>query len=304
MRTLRHQVNISAIADNLPAVPTMSFSAEYCRGITYDHEDPLVVSLDIANHTVHMVLVDGGSSANLLFRCAFDKLKIDPKQLVKVNFPLIGFNGSSVFLDGKITLRLTIGSRQTTRNDLTKFLVVDVPTVYNVIMGRPLIHRVKVIASTYYQMMLYVSDTGIPEKLRGSQESAHRCNYNIVITTKSQYQEDDQEDGSAKEDSDSKKEPGGTKRKSAEPSKQALMADIEGRPGKGEAQMDTEMEDISFKEGGDPTGIIGSDLKIMIDELPREHKDIFAFSAEDMPGIETKIVTHKMNVLEGSKPIK
>lgn len=69
------------------------------------------------------------------------------------------------------------------------------------------------------------------------------------------------------------------------------------------------MEDISLEEGGDPSGIrvgtdLGSDLKIMIVDLLREHKDIFAFSAEDMPGINPKTVTHKLNVIKGSKPIK
>lgn len=88
-----------------------------------------------------------------------------------------------------------------------------------------------------------------------------------------------------------------------------MTADIKGRPDVGEAQTDTEMEDISLEEGGDPSGIrvgtdLGSDLKIMIVDLLREHKDIFAFSAEDMPGINPKTVTHKLNVIKGSKPIK
>lgn len=215
LRTLRHQVNFSVVADTLPEIPTMIFSAEDCVGVTYDHEDVLVVSIDIANHTVHRVLVEGGSSANILFRGAFDKLKLDPRQLAKVNFPVIGFNGSSVVPDGKITLPLTNERRQTARNNLTEFLVVDVPTVYNVIVGRPLIHKVKGITSTYYQMMLYVSDIRVPKKLRGNQASARQCNYNAVKTRN--HQGDDPEDDPAEDENeqDLKKEPDGTKRKSA-----------------------------------------------------------------------------------------
>ncbi|XP_056685557.1 uncharacterized protein [Spinacia oleracea] len=287
----------------------MSFSTDDCRGITYDHEDPLVVSVDIANHTVHRVLVDGGSSASILFRCAFDKLKIDPRQLAKVNFLAINFNGSSVVPDGKITLPATIGRRQTARNNLTEFLVVDMPTVYYVIMERPLIHKVKGVASTYHQMMLYVSDAGTPEKLRGNQESARQCDYNAVKTRN--RRDFDTEEDSPEEESDLQEAYGGTKRKSAdvESNRSTLMTDIEGRPDNGETQTNTEMEDISLEEGGDPPGIrigtdLGSDLKIMIVNLLRDYKDIFAFSAEDMPGIDPKTVTHKLNVLKGSKPIK
>ncbi|XP_056694912.1 uncharacterized protein [Spinacia oleracea] len=216
--------------NTLPAVPTMSFLAEDCRGITYDHEDPLVVSVDIANHMVHRVLVDGGSSANILFRCAFDKLKIDPRQLAKVNFPVIGFNGSSVIPDGKITLPVTIERRQTTRNNLTEFLVVDVPTVYNVIMGRPLIHKVKGVTSTYHQMMLYVSDAGTPEKLRGNQESARRCNYNAVKTRN--RRDFDLEENSPEEKSDLQEASGGIKRKSddVESNRSTLMTDMRADP--------------------------------------------------------------------------
>lgn len=96
--------------------------------------------MDIANQTVHRVLVDGERSTNILFRCAFNKLKIDPRQVVKVNFPFIGFNGSSVILDEKITLLVTIGRRQTTRNDLNEYSVVNVPILYDVIINGKITH--------------------------------------------------------------------------------------------------------------------------------------------------------------------
>lgn len=74
------------------------------------------------------------------------------------------------------------------------------------------------------------------------------------------------------------------------------MTDLECRPDNGGTQTDTEMEEISLEEGEDPSGIrvrtnLGPDLKIMIVDLLREHKDIFAFSTEDMPGVIPKIIT-------------
>lgn len=52
------------------------------------------------------------------------------------------------------------------RDLLVEFLLVDVPTDYNVIIGPPLIHDTQAIVSTKHMTMIYTSNSGKPKKLK------------------------------------------------------------------------------------------------------------------------------------------
>lgn len=49
----------------------IGFSNEDFAGVSLPHSDALVVTLVIANHNIHRVLVDTGSSADILYKSAF-----------------------------------------------------------------------------------------------------------------------------------------------------------------------------------------------------------------------------------------
>ena len=55
---------------------TITFSDSDLEGCLHPHDDPLVVRAIVANTTVHRVLVDNGSSADIIFASAFDKMGI------------------------------------------------------------------------------------------------------------------------------------------------------------------------------------------------------------------------------------
>ena len=141
----------------------------------YPHDDPLVVSVQIANTIVHRTLVDSGSSANILFREAFDKLQIGEKHLRPVGYSVSGFTGSSVIPDGIIKLPIKIGEASTARNLMADFLVVNVPGAYNAIAGRPLINDIQGVVSTYHLTMIYAANDGKAAKVRGNKEVARSC---------------------------------------------------------------------------------------------------------------------------------
>ena len=58
---------------------------------------------------MHWVLVDNGSSVDILYYLVFQQMRIDRKQLIPTNAPLIGFGGIRVFPLGEVTLSVTIG---------------------------------------------------------------------------------------------------------------------------------------------------------------------------------------------------
>ncbi|XP_011078669.1 uncharacterized protein LOC105162367 [Sesamum indicum] len=71
--------------------------------------DPMVIKLDISNFTVHKVLVDSGSSADIILKNVVDKMGLENARLEPVKTPLVGFGGSEVASLGMIELPVSMG---------------------------------------------------------------------------------------------------------------------------------------------------------------------------------------------------
>uniref|UniRef100_A0A803KUG0 Uncharacterized protein n=1 Tax=Chenopodium quinoa TaxID=63459 RepID=A0A803KUG0_CHEQI len=154
---------------------SISFSEADAKGIVFPHDDPLVLVLTVNGADVKRALVDGGSSANILFARAFDAMRIGRKYLTPVSYPVIGFNRSTVRPEGSIALQVRMGEGPAVRDVMAEFLKIDVPSAYNAIVGRPLIHDLQAVVSTYHLTMVYVSNAGATEHVRGSQTMAREC---------------------------------------------------------------------------------------------------------------------------------
>ena len=89
--------------------PIIGFSEEDARRLHHLYDDALVVSLRVGDYNMHRVLVNNGSSANIMYYPAFQQKRIDKEQLVLVNAPLVGFGGLRVFPISAVTLLVTVG---------------------------------------------------------------------------------------------------------------------------------------------------------------------------------------------------
>ena len=89
--------------------PIIGFSEEDARCLHHLHDDALVVSIWIEDYNMHRVLVDNGSSANILYYLAFQQMGIDRERLIPTNAPLVGFGGTRVLPLGAITLSVMVG---------------------------------------------------------------------------------------------------------------------------------------------------------------------------------------------------
>ena len=87
------------------------------------------------------ILVENGSSADIIYLPAFQQMKLDPRRLLLFDSPLVSFSGDRVYPKGIVILTVTVGtySRQLTRQ--LDFFVVDCPSSYSVIIGRPTLNR-------------------------------------------------------------------------------------------------------------------------------------------------------------------
>ncbi|XP_024030283.1 uncharacterized protein LOC21404721 [Morus notabilis] len=80
----------------------VAFNEEDTNGVHFPHNDALVVEAIIGNHTVCIILVDNGSSVDLLYSDCLEKMGIPMEQLEKTSRPLYRFAGDSGIPKGTI----------------------------------------------------------------------------------------------------------------------------------------------------------------------------------------------------------
>ena len=87
----------------------ITFTNEDAARIYHPHDDAIVITLLITDYTTKRVLVDNGSSADILYYTAFQQMKLGRDQLRPMYSPLVGFSGTKVQPVGTITLPVVVG---------------------------------------------------------------------------------------------------------------------------------------------------------------------------------------------------
>ncbi|XP_059634738.1 uncharacterized protein LOC132277045 [Cornus florida] len=99
LRTRLCQAQLKRIIGSVHALHQQNASAQIkfdrtdLLRVQVPHKDPLVVSLTVAECLARRVLIDPGSSANVIPRVTFDRLEIEPEKLKPTGNPLLGFDG-------------------------------------------------------------------------------------------------------------------------------------------------------------------------------------------------------------------
>ena len=128
----------------------------------------------MANKTVHRVLIDNGSSVDIIFASAFDKMGNGREKMEPFNTHLQGFSGEKVLPLGSIKLVLTLGDPPCQATTTVRFLIVDAPSAYNMLLGRPSLNAIKAIPSAYHMMIKFPTVSGVG-MVRGDQRVAREC---------------------------------------------------------------------------------------------------------------------------------
>ena len=159
----------------LPRLDTaITFSDLDLEGCQHPQDDPLVIRAVVANKTIHRVLVDNGSSADIIFASAFDRMGIRREKLEPVSTHLREFSGEKVLPLGSIQLVLTLGDPSCQATTVVKFLIVDAPSAYTMLLDRPSLNAIKAIPSAYHMMIKFPTTGGVG-MVRGDQRVAREC---------------------------------------------------------------------------------------------------------------------------------
>ncbi|XP_075663357.1 uncharacterized protein LOC142632931 [Castanea sativa] len=246
----------------------MFFNEEDARGVKQPDNDPLVITLTIEGFNTKRILVDNGSSTDIMYLPAFQQLKLDPGRLRPFDSPLFSFSRDRVYPKGILTLKVTIGIYPKQLTHQLDFLVVDCPSSYNVIIGRPTLNRWKAATSTYCLKVRFPTEDDVGE-VKGDQVLAREC-YQAVLAAKENHT--------------------WTIEKEKEDKVEALEA-VE--PVKGET---AKMMRIGTT--------LSPEMRTKLIQFLKENLDVFAWSHEDMPDISRQVIQHELNVDPGRKPIQ
>ena len=108
------------------------------------------------------VLIDGGSSINILYRDTMEKLNIKAKQLMPSRTVFHGIvPGLSCSPIGKIKMDVLFGDKDHFRREAIWFEVVDLESPYHALLGRPALAKFMAVPHYAYLKMKMPSSKGI-----------------------------------------------------------------------------------------------------------------------------------------------
>jgi hypothetical protein len=85
----------------------------------------------------------------------FQKLGLTKKYLIAHKGNLIGFIGDTISPKGYVKTKVTFSGKGGSHSVEVKFLVVDYPSAYNAILGRPTLNALGVMVSTLHMAMKF-----------------------------------------------------------------------------------------------------------------------------------------------------
>ncbi|KAL0373262.1 UNVERIFIED_CONTAM: Retrovirus-related Pol polyprotein from transposon gypsy [Sesamum radiatum] len=241
----------------------------------------MVIRLDIANVLVHKVLVDNGSSADIIFWEVMKRMGLEKSEFRPVKTPLVGFGGSEIASLGTIDLPVSMGTEPCRRTMMVRFLVVDTPFAYNVILGCPGLNLFRAVVSTYHLKMKFPTKSGVGE-VSCDREEARRC-YNLSLQKGEQGQSKRKEEELEKEDTKKFK----TER--IEPVEEHKSVELAiGQPEK------------TTRTGSN----MSRSLETLMVDFLKKNADLFAWGPSDFKGIDPEVIVHRLNVDPMVRPVK
>ncbi|XP_075507642.1 uncharacterized protein LOC142544483 [Primulina tabacum] len=264
-----------------------------------EHNDALVISTTISNFWVKKILVDSGSSADIIFYSAFVKLGIDNDLLAPVNTPLVGFAGEVVEALGEVTLPLSLGSYPLRTTKMVKFLVVKSPSAYNISLGRPSLNLFQAIGSTYHMKLKFPTPEGIGEAT-GDSRLARECHAITLQKTTSHR----------KRQAAPKNSSHRSKQKLEHHPDNSEVHVVESESGRDERLKAAEiLKSIEVIPGNYGSKVkVGTGLPTNLEEalaaFLRNNADVFAWEDESLPGIPQEFALHNLKADPKIKPIK
>ncbi|XP_039688680.1 uncharacterized protein [Medicago truncatula] len=142
-----------SIVGNVTACNNLSFSEEDLPVEGKNHNMALHISVTCKTDSLSNVLIDTGSSLNVMAKTTFDKLTYSDGFIRPSCVSVRAFDGSRKTVWGEIDLPITIGPQEFK----VTFQIMDIQASYSCLLGRPWIHEAGAVTSTLHQKLKFVS---------------------------------------------------------------------------------------------------------------------------------------------------
>ncbi|XP_043717553.1 uncharacterized protein LOC122665467 [Telopea speciosissima] len=141
--------------------PGITFLNKDMEGVSWPHDDAVVVQEVIANRPVHRVLVDTRASVDMLSYDAYLQFGFELGTVKPEAAPLYEFSGAPAPIEGSVELLMTVGMAPCQKTVKVNFMVVRAATAYNAILGRPSLNKLGEAISTKHLKVKFPTPNGI-----------------------------------------------------------------------------------------------------------------------------------------------
>ena len=156
-------------------MPHIIFTNDDFQDLNHQQDDPMVITVEIENYAVKKVLVDQGSSVDILYWATYQKLQLSDTAMVPYDEPIYGFSSEQVSTRGYINLHTVFRDGTQTKTIPIHFLIIDAPTSYNVLLGRPSLNTLGAVVFTPHLAMKFPSPSGDILTIHCDQRLAREC---------------------------------------------------------------------------------------------------------------------------------
>ncbi|RWW67763.1 hypothetical protein BHE74_00024786 [Ensete ventricosum] len=145
------------------------------REVSFEEsESQFVGATCITNSYARCIMIDIGSSIDILYLDAFHELGMTNRDLILMTSTLTGFTDDAITPEGVATLPVTFDDKPRIKTLMVYFMVVDLPSAYNMIIRRPTLNKLRAIVSTYYRSMKFPASAG-PGEIKNDPRELRRC---------------------------------------------------------------------------------------------------------------------------------